>query len=247
MRVRAERSEESTAQGRLREGSTTVDSSPDRPSGTENSSGHPPLDQSAAFGLRMTWWIILFLLTGCASIFGWDIHAPGLLSEGFTQSIQPAHQRIALYFPKDILNYVSKNRGGKTADPQTYHIGEAYGPMLIEAFQSGFDEFIFLEVEPSANLLKQYAIPYLVIVRIKDFQNEVSWSGQGLSITTETAIFDTSFNLMEQFESKGSSDVKRVFSKKGGPQVNLNLAIENNIMSIIEHIQDTIKQRSNEN
>lgn len=190
--------------------------------------------------------VFLLLLTGCASIFGWDIHAPGLLSEGFTQSIQLSHERIALYFQKDLLNYVSKDRGGRTADPQTYHVGEAYGPMLIEAFQSAFDEFIFLEVEPSPDLLKQYAIPYLVVVRIKDFRNEVSWSGQGLSVTTETAIFDTSLNLIERFESKGSSDVKRVFSKKGGPQVNLNLAIENNIMSIVEHIQDVLKQGSNE-
>lgn len=188
----------------------------------------------------------LLLFIGCASIFGWDIHAPGLLSEGFTQSIQLSHERTALYFRKDLLNYVSKDRGGRTADPQTYHVGEAYGPMLIEAFQSAFDEFIFLEVEPSPDLLKQYAIPYLVVVRIKDFRNEVSWSGQGLFITTETMIFDTSFNLIERFESKGSSDVKRVFSKKGGPQVNLNLAIENNIMSIVEHIQDVLKQR-NEN
>lgn len=188
---------------------------------------------------------VLLLLTGCASIFGWDIHAPGLLSDGFIKSIQPAHQRIALYFPKELLNFVSTDRGGRTADPQTYHVGEAYGPMLIEAFQTAFDEFIFLEAEPSADLLRQYAIPYLVAVKIKNFNNEVSWSGQGLSIQTETAIFDSNLVALERFESSGSSDVKRVFSKKGGPQVNLNLAIENNIMAIIEHVQDILGE-SNE-
>jgi len=186
----------------------------------------------------------LFLLTGCASIFGWDIHAPGLLSEGFIQSVQPAHQRIALYFPKDLLSYVSKDRGGRTADPQTYHVGESYGPMIIEAFQSAFAEFIFLEMEPSADLLKQYAVPYLVAVKIKNFNNEVSGSGQILSLATETTIFDSDLTVIEHFESTGTSDVKRVFAKKGGPQVNLNLALENNIMSIVEHIQDVLKQKS---
>ena len=183
----------------------------------------------------------LLLLTGCASIFGWDIHAPGLLSDGFIKSVQPAHQRIALYFPKELLNVVSTDRGGRTADPQTYHVGEAYGPMLIEAFQTSFDEFIFLEAEPSADLLKQYAIPYLVVVKIKNFNNEVNWSGQGLMIQTETTVFDSNMIAVERFESSGSSDVKRVFSKKGGPQVNLNLTIENNIMAIIEHVQDILK------
>ena len=118
--------------------------------------------------------------------------------------------------------------------------------MLIEAFQTGFDEFIFLEAEPSKDLLKQYAIPYLVVVRIKSFNNEVSWSGQALSVTTDSVIFDSDFTVIDRFESVGTSDVKRVFSKKGGPQVNLNLAIENNIMSIMEHVQDILKQRTNE-
>ncbi len=186
----------------------------------------------------------LLFLTGCAYIFGWDIHAPGLLSEGFVKSVPPVHQRIALYFPKDQLRYISKDRGGKTADPQTYHVGEAFGPMLIEAFQTAFDEFIFLETEPTADILKQYAIPYLVAVQIKDFNNEVSWSGQGLSLVTGAVLFDANLAVIDRFESSGSSDAKRVFSKKGGPQVNLNLAIENNIMSIIEHIQDVLGQKS---
>ncbi len=182
-----------------------------------------------------------FVLTGCAAIFGWDIHAPGLLSEGFTKSVPSVHQRIALYFSPELLTFVSENRGSRTADPQIYHVGEAYGPMLIEAFQTAFDEFIFLETKPSQDLSKQYAIPYLVVVKIKDFKNQVSWSGQAVSVVTETLIFDSGLNLIEKFESAGTSDVKRVFSKKGGPQVNLNLAIENNIMSIIEHIQDVLK------
>lgn len=190
--------------------------------------------------------IIIFLLTGCASIFGWDIHAPGIVSENFIHSVKSFPARIALYFPRELLSYVSEDRGGKTADPQTYHVGEAYGPMLLEAFQHGFDEFIFLEIQPSRNLVMQYAIPYTAVVRITGFKNEVSWSGQKISIETETVILNSELNAIEKFRSSGSSDVKRVFSKKGGPQVNLNLAIENNIMSIIEHIQDFLKQHENQ-
>lgn len=144
------------------------------------------------------------------------------------------------------MSYVSEDRGGKTADPQTYHVGEAYGPMLLEVFQYGFDEFIFLEIPPSKEIVRQYAIPYTVVVRITGFKNEVSWSGQKISIETETVILSSELNVVEKFRSSGSSDVKRVFSKKGGPQVNLNLAIENNIMSIVEHIQDFLKQHENQ-
>lgn len=141
------------------------------------------------------------------------------------------------------MSYVSEDRGGKTADPQTYHVGEAYGPMLLEAFQQGFNEFIFLEIPPSKDIIRQYAIPYTAVVRITGFKNEVSWSGQKISIETETVILSSELNAIEKFRSSGSSDVKRVFSKKGGPQVNLNLAIENNIMSIVEHIQDFLTQK----
>ena len=75
----------------------------------------------------------MLLLAGCATIFGWDIHAPGVLSNNFFQKVSPVPERVALWMEPGLIPYISKDRGGKTADPQTYHVGEAFGPMLIEA------------------------------------------------------------------------------------------------------------------
>lgn len=187
--------------------------------------------------------IFTVALSGCAYLFGWDIHAPGILSENFVQSVRSVPQRIALYLPSALLRFESHERGGRSADPQTYHVGEAYGPMIVEAFQEAFSEFIFLEVEPTQQLLMQYAIPYLIVVRIKKFENQVSLKGQAISITTESVIFNQNLNAIERFESVGTSDATKVFAKKGGPQVNLNVAIENNIMSVVDHVQDFISQK----
>ena len=183
---------------------------------------------------------LIFLQAGCASIFGWDIHAPGILSENFSQTVPPIHQRIALYLPRDLLAYQSKDRGGRTADPQTYHVGESLGPMLLEAFQAGFDEFVLMEVEPTAARLKQYGIPYLVTVRIKGFKNRVTWGTHAIQLTTETIVLDSDLKPLGRFEAAGVSDAEKVFAKKGGPQVNLNAALENNILAIIQYLQDSI-------
>jgi len=179
---------------------------------------------------------------GCASIFGWDIHAPGILSENFSQTVPPIHERIALYLPADLLEYKSYDRGGRTADPQTYHVGEAFGPMLVEAFQTGFDEFIFLETEPTSVILKQYGVQHLVLVRIKEFKNRVTWGSHAVGLTTETVVLDSSLNPLGRFEATGTSDAKKVFAKKGGPQVNLNAAIENNVLAIMQYLQDSIQK-----
>ena len=179
-----------------------------------------------------------FLLAGCAAIFGWNIHAPGILSENFSKRLAPVHERVALYLAPGLLNYQSKNRGGRTADPQTYYIGEALGPMLIEGFQDGFDEFIFLEAEPSPPLLKRYGIRRLAVVRVKDFENSVTLKGQAVTLVTETAVFDPDMRLLSQFESRGTSDSQKVFAKKGGPEVNLNAAIENSVLAIVGQLQD---------
>ena len=180
--------------------------------------------------------------TGCTALFGWDIHAPGLLSNGFFYSVKPLERtRVALYVDPAAARYVSHDKGGRTADPQTYDVGEAFLPMLIEAFQAGFEEFIFLEVEPEPAVLRRYAIPYLAVVRIKDFQNDVSWKGQALSLGTETVVMDTEMKVLGKFESKGSSDSEKIFSKKGGPQVNLNAAIENNVTATVQYVQDSIR------
>lgn len=180
--------------------------------------------------------VVLFQI-GCARLFGWEIHAPGILSPDFAQTIHPVPERIALYLPPELLNYQSKNRGSRTADPQTYHIGEALAPMLAEAFQEAFQEFIFLETEPTPAILTRYGIPRVAVVRVKEFKNRVTWRGQEVALVTETAVFDSRLRPLGQFESTGTSAAQKVFAKKGGPEVNLNAAIESNLLAVIQHLQ----------
>jgi len=182
-------------------------------------------------------------LSGCATLFGWDIHAPALLSQRFYEHVEPAPQRLALYLDPSLLKLISQNKGGRFADPQTYHIGEAYVPIAIEGFQRGFSEFILIEEEPTQQLLTQYAIPYLVYVRPKGFENDVSLKGQIVGFETETLVFDQNLLLLDRFRTSGKSDSKKVFAKKGGPQVNFNAALENNVESIVLYIQDAIRTR----
>lgn len=186
-----------------------------------------------------------FLGTGCARLYGWDIHAPGVLSNNYFSLVRPETVRLALYLPPDMARYESKDKGGRMADPQTFHIGEAFEPMILEAFQHSFDEFLRLETEPSPELMQRYQIPYLVIVRIQAFHNDLAANGsQRLEIVTETLLMDSGLRVLDRFESKGISDAQKIFSKKGGPEVNLNAAIENNIRAIVEHVQDRIKERA---
>ncbi len=184
---------------------------------------------------------VLLFFCGCAAVFGWDVHAPGVLSEDFGRSVHFLDKRVGLYFDPQLLNYESRNRGSRTADPQTYHIGEAFGPMLVEAFQAAFREFVFLEVEPDPDILNQYGIPYLAVVRIKDFYNRVTWKGQAVSLVAEVVVMDQRFRLLGRFEVVGSSDAQKAFAKKGGPEVNLNAALENNVLAIIQYLQDSIQ------
>ncbi len=196
------------------------------------------------FRFRRRFFLIYFLLfffhLNCARLFGWNIHAPGLLSENFIRQVYPVPTRLALYLDPHLLQYRAANKGSWNADPQTYYVGEALSPMLIEAFQEGFEEFIFMEVEPDAQILKRYGIPYLAAVRIKDFQNRVTWKGQAVAVRTETAVFDSGLHLLAKFEATGVSDAEGVFAKKGGPEVNLNAALENNIRGIVQFLQDSI-------
>ncbi len=186
---------------------------------------------------RVALFAVLFF-AGCATLFGWDIHAPGILSEGYFREIQPVQKRVALYLEPSLMKYVSKNKGGWSADPQTYYVGEALAPMLVEGFQQGFGEFIFMEAEPTPAILKRYGIDALAVVRIKDFGNRVTWKGQGLSLVTETVVFDASLNPLARFQAGGMSDAEKVFAKKGGPEVNLNAAIENNVKALVQYLQD---------
>lgn len=181
------------------------------------------------------------MLSGCATLFGWDIHAPALLSQRFYERVEPAPQRLALYLEPSLPRLISQNKGGRFADPQTYHIGEAYVPILIEGFQQAFSEFILLEEEPTQEALAQYAVPYLVYVRPKGFKNDVSLKGQVVAFETETLVFDKDLGLLDRFRTSGKSDSKKVFAKKGGPQVNFNAALENNTESIVLYIQDALR------
>ena len=194
--------------------------------------------------MRLNWfWILLLLIllqSGCARLFGWDIHAPGLLSENFSETLHPSKERVALYLAPKLLNFQSTNRGGRFADPQVYYVGEAFGPMLVEAFQAGFEEFIFMEIEPTPAILKRYEISHVVFIQIKDFANRVTLKGQALGIKTETVVKNMDLNLVARFESEGVSDARKVFAKKGGPEVNLNAALENNAASIVQYLQDSI-------
>lgn len=182
--------------------------------------------------------LLLFLHTGCATIFGWKIHAPGLLSSGFEQKIKPVNERIALYLPPETLNYESRDRGGRLADPQTYYVGEALGPMFLEGFQAAFNELIFLETEPTPKIMARYAIPRLAMVRVKDFKNRVTLRGQGVMLVTETVVLDPDLKPLARFEARGASDARKVFAKRGGPEVNLNAAIENNVLAVVQQLQD---------
>lgn len=186
-------------------------------------------------------WFFAFLFSSCAAIYGWKIHAPGVLSGNYASQVLPLNARIALYLPPKVYTEVSQNKGGWTADPQTYYLGEAFAPMVLEAFQGAFEEFIFLETEPSAEILRHYAVPYLAMVRISDFKNKVTLKGQAVELQTETVIYDTDLKLLARIRTTGSSDAKKIFAKKGGPEINLNAAIENNVISIIQYLQDALR------
>ena len=183
----------------------------------------------------------LVFISGCARLFGWDIHAPGILSEGYARRVQPVQQRVALYIAPSTWQAVSTNRGGKLADPQTYHVGESFLPMVIEGFQQGFEEFVFLEVEPTPAVLKRYGIPYTAVIRVKSFGNRVTLKGQAVELLTEVVVLDQNLQPLGKLEAQGSSDAEKVFAKKGGPQVNLNAAIENNVTATVQYIQDAIR------
>lgn len=186
--------------------------------------------------------LLLFLCSGCARLFGWDIHAPGILSQNFFYQIpKTSPHRMALYFEPETWNYISHARGGRFADPTAFHVGEALIPMMIEGFQTGFEEFVFLEVRPTPEILKQYGIEYLAVSRIKGVENDMTLKGQGILLRTETLVFSPNLEELAHFESTGSSDAEGVFAKKGGPEVNLNAAIENNVISVVQYLQDSIQ------
>ena len=180
------------------------------------------------------------MLTGCARLFGWDIHAPGILSQNFYQQIQPVSDRVALYLPPRLTEYISQDKGTRFSDPQTYHVGEAVTPLLIEGFQQAFGEFVSLETEPEPAVLQQYGIPYLVVVDLKSFRNLKTYKAQALVLETDVGIYDRNMNLLARFDAKGTSDAQKVFAKKGGPEVNMNAALENNVLVIIQFVQDYI-------
>ncbi len=184
----------------------------------------------------------VLVFSGCASVFGWKIHAPGRLSSAYYERVRPFHTRIGLYLPEKVLNDQSQNRGGRLADPQTYFVGEAFTPMVIEAFQQAFDEFVFFETEPEPAVLQRDGITCLAVVQIRALKNRVTLKGQALQLETETRVYDARLKPLAAFESIGSSDARKVFAKKGGPEINLNAAVENNVTALTQYLQDWIKE-----
>jgi hypothetical protein len=189
---------------------------------------------------RVYWGLVLacVLCAGCARLFGWDIHAPALLSARFHEEVTVREGRLALYITEASRVFISEDRGGRLADPQTYHIGEAFEPLAIEAFQAAFSEFVYCEIEPTDVLLKAYGIPYLAVIDITGFDNRVRLKGQSVSVMTDVYIFDADLRLCARFFAEGASDAKRVFAKRGGPEVNLNAALEKNITATVRFIHD---------
>jgi len=187
--------------------------------------------------------LIAFLLihTGCAALYGWNLHAPGLLSSEFAADIPQASHRVALYIPEGMIGTISKDKGTWYSDPQTYYIGEAFAPMLIEAFQHGFKEFVLMEAEPTTTMMQRYGIEYLAVVTIKDFKNRHRIKGQGLDLLTETTIFKPDLSLLARFETRGTSEAPGIFAKKGGPEVNLNNTIESNLRSVVNYTQELLQ------
>lgn len=182
--------------------------------------------------------ILMVMCSGCATLFGWQIHAPGVLSNNYYEQVKPVSQRVALYFPPHFAAYTSENKGGRFADPQIYYIGEAFSRMLVEAFGAGFDQFILLDAEPTAELLQVYDIPYLVAIDVHAFRNDVRLKGQTVELDTVVFLFDHNLRLKKRLLATGSSDAQKVFGKKGGPEVNLNAAIENNVRVTVQFLQD---------
>ena len=98
-----------------------------------------------------------------------------------------------------------------------------------------------MEAEPTAEIMRQYGIRWLVNVRIKDFYNDVTWKGQTLRLKTESVVLNSDLKEMARFESAGSSQAEKVFAKKGGPQVHLNATLENTAEALILHLQDWMR------
>ncbi|MBI4388100.1 MAG: hypothetical protein HY582_03570 [Candidatus Omnitrophica bacterium] len=186
--------------------------------------------------------IATFLFSGCTTIFGWGIHAPGVLSNRYYEQVKPAPQRMGLYLPDELIQFESKERGGRLADPQRYFIGESFVPMAIEGFQRAFEEFVLMEAKPASDILTRHQIPYLVTIKPESFKNRVTLKGQAVELKTRVTIFDSELHLVREFQATGSSDAQKVFAKKGGPEVNLNAAIENNITSTVQFVQDFLKE-----
>ncbi len=185
---------------------------------------------------------ILFIGSGCATIYGWKIHAPGLLSQDFQSDIRVVNERVALYIPEGLSDVTSKDKGTWLSDPQTYYIGEAFIPMLVESFQHAFEEFILMEAMPTPEIMLQYGIKYLAVVDIEGFENRKHFGDQGLDLYTETTVFGPDLQLQLRYETRGASEAPKIFAKKGGPEVNLNHAIESNLRSVISYLQDFIVQ-----
>lgn len=187
------------------------------------------------------WALVLGLFAGCTAIYGWNIHAPGILSAEFAEDVPQVSKRIALYIPEGQKDFVSRDKGTRLSDPQTYYVGEAFVPMLVESFQSGFSEFVMMEAVPTPEMMRLYGIDALLVCEIKDFKNRKTMKSQGLDLYTETTLFNPDLKLIRRFEARGTSEAPGTFAKKGGLEVNLNAAIEGNLREVVTQAQEALR------
>ena len=184
--------------------------------------------------------LLMLVITGCTYLFGWNIHAPGILSAQFYEERTPADRRVALYVNPAAREFQSDDKGDRFADPKVFNVGEAFYPMIIEAFQASFTEFVLIDVEPTDAILKQHSIPYLVAVDITGFDNRGIMKAHSYALKTEVYVFDSDLNLRARFEAERSSEAQKLYGKKGAPEVNLNAAVENNIKVTVEFLHDLL-------
>ena len=90
--------------------------------------------------------------------------------------------------------------------------------------------------------MQQYGVSHLAVAEVTGFKNRKNLKGQGLDLYTETTLFDHNLKLISRFQTRGTSEARGVFAKKGGPEVNLNAAIESNLRNVVLMIQDEVSR-----
>lgn len=180
------------------------------------------------------------LFHGCATTqpqAGVPIFAPARMSANYYETITPFPERMALYIDEDLALYRHER-----VNAPTYEVGHSLAPMLIEAFQHSFNEFVFLEVEPNASIASRYDITYTVWVKLKEFESFLRSKETQTCLVLTMEVYDADFKKLATFESEGShSHTRGIGAKKLGE--NMGESFENAITPLIESFQKMAKQK----